>query len=174
MHRKELLIKALNVVLFNMAWALCVLGGNDVALVTVVVVLILHMLFVAPDWSEIVLLVMIASLGIAIDTLWFLTGVLQNPDGSSLLPIWLVALWFCFSTTCAHCFSFLHNRLLLASLLGAVFGSFSYWAGVRLSDVSFGVDVLYGVLMIAALWCVLFPATLMIAKAFGRGKEVMI
>ena len=171
MHSKELLLKTINAVLFNVAWLFCVLGGNQVALATAATLLVIHLLFIAPAWSEVLLLMMLAALGIAIDTLWFVSGVLVNADGSEMVPVWLCALWICFSTTCAHCFTFLHERLLLAAVLGGVFGTSSYWVGVSLSEVSLGVSPFVALCALAAVWALLFPGMLMIAKAFGKGEE---
>ncbi len=172
MHSRELLLKVLNGVLFNIAWLCCVLGGNQLAVATAAVFLAAHFLIVTDSYAELLLIALIAAAGIAIDMLWFVFGVLVNADGSDLVPLWLCALWLCFATTLSHCFSFLQERLKLAAVVGGLAGAINYLAGVRLSDVELGVSMPLAFVLLLALWALLFPALLFAARTFA-GRELL-
>ena len=168
MHSRELLLKVLNGVLFNVAWLCCVLGGNQLAVVAAIAFLIIHFLFVTDSYAEMGLVLLVAGVGIVLDSLWFFFGVLVNPDGSDWVPLWLCALWLCFATTLSHCFAFLQERLRLAALIGGIAGAMNYLAGVRLSTVELGVSMPVAFVLLLVLWTFLFPALLMAARTLKQ------
>lgn len=168
MHSRELLLLALNAALFNIAWLLCVLGGNQVALVTAVLLLVFHIVIVSGVYQEIFFIAGVTVLGYTIDSILFASNVLVSQSEYNLAPIWLLALWICFSTTLNHCFRMLQKRLRLAAILGAIAGTSSYLAGIRLSDVDFGMPVVQVAATLAIIWVVLFPLLMGIAGRFHQ------
>ena len=168
MHSKELLLLALNAVLFNVAWLLCVLGGNQVALTTAVLLVAFHIVFVSGVYQEMFFIAGVTALGYTIDSIIFANKILISPSEYSLAPLWLLALWMCFSTTLNHCFRVLQKRLRLAALLGAIAGTSSYLAGVRLSEVEFGQSITLVGVTFAVIWAILFPLLMSMAGRFRQ------
>lgn len=176
MHSKDALLLALNAVLFNVAWLLCVIGGDQIAILTAMVLLAIHLSLVANAYQEVFFIAGIAVLGYAIDSVLFASEILigETPlvaignASFSLAPLWLFALWFCFSTTLNHCFRFLHQRIPLAVLLGAFAGTTSYLAGIRLSGVEMGGSFIQVTLTLVIIWGVLFPSLMVAAKHFSQ------
>ena len=168
MHSRELILLTLNAILFNVAWLLCVLGGDFVALITAMVLLVFHLLIVSRVSQEFLFIIGVGIVGFIIDVLVFRSGLLLRANGISFPPLWLLALWICFATTLNHCFRFLQQRLGLAAVAGAVSGTASYIGGARLSGVQLGVDFPIAVLTLAALWLCLFPLLMLAAREFSN------
>jgi uncharacterized membrane protein YfcA len=68
-----------------------------------------------------------------------------------------------FATTLNIAFRWLRDRLVLASLLGAVFGPLSYFAGARLGAVVIN-DFPSALIALALAWALLLPGLLLLAK----------
>jgi Protein of unknown function (DUF2878) len=82
---------------------------------------------------------------------------------STMLPFWLVVLWVAFAATLNHSLVFLHKRLGLASLLGAVFGPVSYWSGMQLGRLQFPHSTTSTMLVLGLVWAILMPALVALA-----------
>ena len=67
----------INLLLFNIGWLCCVLGGSVVALPVTIVASWIHFSFVSAQRAEVALLVMVTGLGFVIDSLLFSAGILQ-------------------------------------------------------------------------------------------------
>ena len=61
-----------------------------------------------------------ASIGITIDCVLTLLGLFNFSEATSLIPIWLIALWVNFSTTLTMSLSFIGRSKLLAAGLGGL------------------------------------------------------
>lgn len=160
----------LNLGLFQLGWFVCVIGGNAYALGFTLFVLIIHGLTLIENKSEWLLILCVLLGGASWDFIMIKTGLLSfaNP-GLLVVPIWLVCLWILFSTTLNHGLVWLHRRLGLASLFGAIFGPASYWAGTRLSDAQLAEPLIISLSLMAVGWAVLFPAALYGARVIKHG-----
>jgi len=172
-HRKQFLIKLLNAILFNVAWLLCVLGGNQVAIASATALLLLHFLLISKVHMEFIFILVVAFIGFSIDSFLFSAGVLVDQSSSSLAPWWLLALWLCFATTLNHCFQFLHQRLLLAAILGPLSGTLSYLSGANLSGLSYGVGFPVVVAIHIVCWAILFPLFIVMARKFSQYYQLI-
>jgi len=154
----------LNLLIFQVGWLVCVLGGNVYALIYTPLALAFHHWFVLSRASEWPVVAMITATGCLWDALMAFSGVI-NYDNTDLLglPIWLICLWVLFATTFHHSLRWLASHLWLAAIFAAVFGPFSYWAGSQMSDANIGLPLISSLLIIAAGWSLLFPAGLYIA-----------
>ena len=148
----------LNLLMFQIGWAVCVLGGNIMAIAYSSVALLIHHRYVMKNSSEWQLIGCVALVGISWDSLLVFFGLIVYSDsGWFSLPVWMVCLWILFATTFMHSLSWLSRYWWLAAILAAVFGPMSYWAGIELSEAYFGVSMINSMLVIAAGWAVLFP-----------------
>lgn len=162
-------IKILNLAMFQFGWAACVLGGNFIAVAYSVIALLIHYRFVVKSKSEWQLIGWITLVGIAWDSLVVFFGLIVYPDtGWFSLPVWLIWLWVLFATTFMHSLFWMTRFLWLAAIFAAIFGPMSYWAGVELSDASWGASPIMSMSVIAAGWAILFPIGLYMARRFNK------
>jgi hypothetical protein len=155
----------LNAVLFQIGWFACVLGGNQIAVPVTLAILIAHWFLVSKQIAEWRTIFLVALVGIIIDSGLFAAGVFNDGSERHIAPLWLIGLWLLFATTLNHSFSWLHQRYVLAIVLGAISGPLSYLAGVKLGAVSFGIEQVSALLLLALIWAVLFPVSLFVATA---------
>ena len=107
-------------------------------------------------------------LGTVIDTSLRNFGVFHFSFPGPLIPFWLVLLWALLATTLRHCLAWSAQPWWRASLLGAVGGPLSYYAGSQLAGVSFGYGTVPTMLGLGLLWAILFPVMHWIARQLGH------
>jgi len=131
-----------NFVAFQAGWFACVLGaGRGAPLLgpAVCVVLLLAMLWAAPRRGAFLALLAAGGLiGGAWDTLLSALGLFHFDSArhAPLLPLWMLALWVIFASTCNASLRWLQGRMLLAAALAAVAAPLSYLAGQRLGALA--------------------------------------
>ena len=146
-----------NAVLFQCGWFACVLGGNSRWLLVAVAALAVHLLWIS-SWSrEGQVILAVTLLGTVIDTSLRTFGVFHFSMPGPLIPLWLIVLWALLATTLRHCLAWSARPWWRASLLGAVGGPLSYYAGSQLAGVSFGYGTAATLIGLALLWAMLFP-----------------
>ena len=153
--------KIVNALLFQAGWLGCVLGGNVAAVAALLVILLVHTLFFVNTQREWLVVIAFSLSGIMVDSLLVYTGIFQTT--SVFAPLWLMCLWIILSITLCHSLSWLQHRLLLASVISAVAGPFSYWAGSRFVEISLQ-PLPEALFILAAIWAVLLPAGLLLAR----------
>ncbi|WP_218563891.1 DUF2878 domain-containing protein [Marinospirillum perlucidum] len=162
-----------NLVLFQLGWFACVLGGMSAWLVLPMCFVALHLLWLAEP-GEALFLILVAALGGLVDSLWMQAGWMEFPGWSApWLPGWLLILWLLFATTLKHSLAWLQGRWWLAALLGALGGSSSYYAGALLGAAEFPRSLPTTLMLLALAWAVIFPGLLWLAQQrclFGDRK----
>ncbi len=153
-----------NAVVFNIAWLVCVLGGNGIAVLAAIVVVAVHLKYFSDNHKEIAFIALITFIGFMLDTTLIRSGWLIAPDASLWPPLWLVSLWALFATTLDHSMKWFQSRLLVSVVMGGVAGTLTYLAGTRLTDFSLKLPLLKTLAVIFIVWCVVFPLCLAIAK----------
>jgi len=162
---KKILI---NLLLFQVGWMVCVIGGNLYAIGFTLPALLLHHWLVLENRAEWKLIAMVAAVGCLWDIGMAESGVIRYADASLLgIPLWLLCLWLLFATTFMHALFWLHRYLRLAAVLAALLGPASYWIGSSLSDASLALPLWFSLGIMACGWAILFPGGLYYA---GRLK----
>ncbi len=157
-----------NAVLFQFGWFACVLGGNSRWLLVAAAALAVHLLWIS-SWSrEGQAILAVTLLGTVIDTSLRIFGVFHFSMPGPLIPLWLVVLWALLATTLRHCLAWSACPWWRASLLGAVGGPLSYYAGSQLAGVSFGYGTTPTVIGLGLLWALLFPVLHWVARQLER------
>ncbi|MEH6611239.1 MAG: DUF2878 domain-containing protein [Halioglobus sp.] len=154
----------INGLLFNISWfAIVATHSNTLAPIIAGVHLLIHFKLFGARRNEVLLIVGITLAGLLLDKIMFAAGIFTVAGVSAPSPWWLSCLWPVLATTLMHAFSPLQQRLILASIVGALGGTASYLGGTRLSDITFG-DPVFGPMSIALIWAIAFPALLATAR----------
>lgn len=142
----------IQVVLFEAFWFVTVVGQNAWLWLSASL-LVLHFAL-SPDRRADLLVLPIALLGWAVDSLLFTVGVFQFDS----FPLWLGLLWFGFVLVLGHSLQWLRRLpLLLVSAIGAVAGTASYLGGWRLGAVELPYGLLQSTLALVLCWALLLP-----------------
>jgi hypothetical protein len=156
--------KILNLVIFQLGWAVCIFGGNLMAVAYSLIALLIHNRYLVKTKSEWQLIGLVILVGITWDSLVVFFGLIFYPDAVWLgLPVWLVCIWALFATTFMHSLLWLSRYYYFSVMLAAVFGPMTYWSGTELSDAYFGASPIISMLVIGAGWAALFPLGLHMA-----------
>ncbi len=141
-----------NAVIFQVGWILSVLYGNPVAVVVALTASIVYLLLYRRKNSDLLFVSFIILIGWLGDSALGLTGALIYPNGAFYPPFWLVTLWLLFASSLTWSLEWAIKRQLVFVLFCAIGGTLSYVIGVRLSDVTYGMDATGVVTVLATLW----------------------
>lgn len=161
---KKNLNTLINLLLFNIGWTACALGGNLTAIIITMQVLLIHLLIVAEDFSELYFIALVSTIGLATDVVLFNTQILKHPAYDYLPPIWMICMWPVFATTLKHGLSFFHGKLGLAAVAGALGGICFYYIGINLSEVEMANSPMIALAVIGLDWGILFPTFIYLAQ----------
>ena len=154
MNRKLLL----NALLFQAGWFACVFAAREPWLLAVAALALLaHFLWVGRWAAEGRLVASVLIAGSALDSFLLQLGVFDFGAERVLVPLWLALLWALLATTLNHCLAWTARPWWLGSLLGAVAGPLSYWAGASIAGVSLPLGSIPTLLLLAGLWALLMP-----------------
>ena len=159
----KLMKNLFNILMFQGAWFALVLAGNHAAF-WLLPILAIHLLLQQRPLVELSLIAVASAVGIVADTLIFNLGGYQFTSnvqieflGIAVIPWWLMCLWLFFCATLRHSLAFLQQKKLLSSILAAVSGPLSYFAGMKLGAVNFGWPIAVMIAVLALLWAILLP-----------------
>lgn len=158
-------LKLLAVIWFHIAWLACVYCGLygltwASLLFPIVSFYILHRMDPLTA-NKIKRLFGLAFIGIVFDFVAIHFGWITFPKDEGLFPIWLLSMWLLFIAVLPLA-EFIKNRLVIAAILGAIFGPLSYYSGN-----AFGVLYMNGsfaIVAYAVFWSLYFPMSLKIMK----------
>jgi len=143
-----------NILIYQVIWFLCVIGETRGAILAIPL-LGLHLFFTQNRKNDLQLMAAFFVAGLVIDGSLYGVG------------------FFSFEATLPHnSLGWLKGRPFLSALFGATGGPLAYWAGVRLGAASFNWPLVPSLLLLAAIWALLWPGAMHLAgKAapdFGR------
>jgi hypothetical protein len=169
----------INFVAFQLGWFSCVLGAaNGVPLIGLAVasmVVLLHLLMARDGAAELRLLVIAVLIGLVFDSVLASLGWIRYPNGvlvPGLAPYWILAMWAIFATTLNVSMSWLRGRLVLAALMGGIFGPLSYQAGGRLGGLAFAQETA-AMVALGLGWALIMPLLVLLAQRYdGVGEAV--
>ena len=143
-----------NLGVFQALWFLVVIGGDAFAVFAFGWALYHWVSY--SDTRERLLLPIYAAIGLIFDGALTAVGVLTFSSNTTLLPIWLIALWSIFPTTLNHGLKWCWSGpfwVLIASALGA---ALTYVGGARLGDLSFPYGDLTTTIILMISWAAYF------------------
>lgn len=147
-----------NAAAFQVAWPLCVLGGNAIALAVTLCFLAAHLYIAQNRLLELGFIAFCAVIGLIVDMMLLASGILVWH--SSLPPLWMSCLWVLFGGCVGHSFKWFDQRLVLAGAFAGLFAPLSYLAGTRLTQVGLREPEFTSLVIIACAWAFIFPSLL--------------
>lgn len=153
----------LNIALYQLVWFLCVLGGNRYSVLALLPIA-LHFALSPRRRADAILAGATLLLGMVVDGLLQLSGILVFQASAYPIPLWLMMIWIALATLLNHSLSWLKQRLMLAALLGAVGGALAYGSGVQLGTAGLGEPRLLSLALLAGIWGLLFPLLMVLAR----------
>ncbi len=162
-----------NFILFQLAWFACVAGaaygmpwlGVSVTLITTG----WHLYQSRRAKPEMLLMFAVLLLGASFDQIMLLSELVsyqQHGWSTSLVPVWIVALWLAFASTLNLSLAWLQGRYLIAVIFGASGGPLAYFGAQNIGAVTLPSSTSYIALSIG--WAVITPALLYLAKYINR------
>lgn len=159
----------INGFLFQIVWFCCVLGQNLLAVPAVCLFVIIHFKYFAKvnEWQ---LLIIVPSLGMALDYVLQSVGVFTTY--AEPLPLWLLALWIAFSLTLCHSLQLLAKNYVIASVAGAIGGAMSYIGACKLGVADLLLRTEQAALIFAVEWAILMPLLLVVSNKLIRRQSL--
>jgi hypothetical protein len=162
----------INFVAFQAGWFSCVLsaaaGVPLFGLLAVAIVVSLHLKLASRPQPELKLIVIAVLLGLVFDSLIVSNGWIRYPTGifaAGIAPYWILGMWALFATTLNASMKWMKGKVVLASVMGAVFGPLSYVAGARLGGLEF-VEYTTALIALAVIWAIAMPILVVLAGRF--------
>jgi hypothetical protein len=169
----------INIVVYQISWIACILGGaNGMPLLGVGVVALAvgyHLYRAGDAWPELMLIGSAALIGAVWDSLLVAAGWLVYPSGTLVegtAPYWIVALWVVFATTLNVSLRWFKQHLFISALFGAVGGPLAYYAGARLGGVTF-TDTTVALTALGLGWMALMPSMMLLAQRYNGYLETV-
>jgi hypothetical protein len=169
--------KLVNFIVFQIGWFTCVLSAANgypwAGLMVVSLIVALHLRSAEHRAHEIQLLALAVVLGLVFDSLLVSSGWVRYPIGMfmpGIAPYWILAMWALFSITLNLSMGWLKNSLVLASVMGAIFGPLSYLAGARLGAIVL-VDAVSSMILLAIIWALVMPILIFAASRFDGERN---
>ena len=163
----------INIVIYQICWLACILGGAQgmpwLGVLLVAIAIAYHLYTAVQPGVEGLLIASAAVIGAVWDSFLVAAGWLVYPSGVLLdntAPYWIIALWAGFAITFNVSLAWFKDRLLLASLLGAIGGPLAFLAGERLGAVEF-TDPFAGLTALAIGWALLMPLMMVLARRWN-------
>lgn len=163
-----------NLVLFQIGWFACVLGGAHelpwLGAFTAGLIITVHLWLARDMLSELKLLSLALLVGLIFESLMVVLQLAQYSSGMLLpvmAPVWMILMWPLFATTLNVSLRWIKplSSWWLA-LMGAVLAPMAYFGGARLQAVAFN-DMALSLSIIALGWALLLPALVKFAKHFN-------
>ncbi|MDD2833223.1 MAG: DUF2878 domain-containing protein [Methylotenera sp.] len=162
-----------NFLLFQLAWFACVAGaaygmpwlGVSVTLMTTA----WHLYQSKRAKPEMLLMFGVLLIGASFDQIMLLSELVtyqQHGWSTSLVPVWIMALWLAFASTLNLSLAWMQGRYLMATVFGASGGPLAYFGAQNIGAVTLPGSASYIALSIG--WAIITPALLYLAKHINR------
>lgn len=153
-----------NIILFQLGWFACVLGGAQghalLGSIVAAVIILFHCYRAADTFSEVRLLTLALIIGVIFESIVTWQNLAHYSHGQffdAMAPHWMILMWPLFATTLNLSMRWLKNLSpLLIALFGAAFAPLAYYAGNKLGAVEYD-NLLLSLSIIAIAWSVLLP-----------------
>ena len=168
----------INVLLFQVGWFSCVLGGAYskplLGSVIVVAVIVYHLYQAKELKQEISLLIIALIIGFIFESLMTYMDLAVYTVGQfhpAIAPYWMILMWPLFATTLNLSMRWLKElSALFVAIIGGVFAPLAYLAGSKLGAVEYD-NTVTSLSVIAFSWTALFPVLVVASSKLNGFKK---
>lgn len=153
----------INLIIYQITWFVCVLGGNDYSWIPLTF-LGIHLYLSHYRKADIILIISLFFIGLLIDGTLKALGLFSFTSDSFPIPYWLMVVWLVLATLPNHSLAWMKKRPFLSAFFGALGGPLAYWAGVRLGAASFNWPLLQSIFTLAVVWALLWPLVMLLSN----------
>ncbi len=162
----------INVLLMQVVWFSCVLGGTLTGCGALAIFLVVYQLKIGKLQQDFPCILAIAVLGYSVDSVIALLDLIIFPDTNALLflplPGWMAALWVAFATLFLHGLQWLRGHIFISIVSGAILGPLSYYAGTLLHGVKLGMTLPSFFICYGLLWSIMTPLFVSISEQLSH------
>lgn len=162
--RWPFLNRVFSTIIFYVGWIICLKEASEPSyygMLLVVGFLVFYFYNSVSRKADYLLLSLVLFIGPLSDSFYAQMGLFQYHSLHTLPawlpPLWVFVLWGLFGAN-IQLFYWLHHRLWLAMILGAVGGPLSYLSVVKLGAISLLQPLPLTLIAIGLMWAVFFPA----------------
>ena len=127
--------------------------------------LILHVASSQDRFAEASVIILVGIVGSAVEIINTSLGLYEYSTPAfnyAILPTWAVTIWFVIGTTIRHTFRWLSSQLPVASIMGIILGSLTYFIASKLGVIHLaGTNDGFAVAT-SFLWAAAFPVIILI------------
>ena len=157
---------AINVLIYQIVWFLCVFKGDAGAFFSLVL-LIGHLLWSPLRKADLQMMLILLLAGLVIDGTISYAGLISYRVDGVPIPFWLAVIWLALAILPNHSLRWLKGRPLLSSLFAALGGPLAYWAGVKAGSAFFNTTLFTSVALLAIVWALFWPLAMAIANGIA-------
>ena len=165
---KNTLFIIYNFIGFQAVWAACAYGAINqlpsLGAYSALLYITINFLLSKNKALDALVMFFVALIGILLDSLNTFIGIISFIEGSSILPFWLITLWFSFALLLPHSLYWLSKFPLLAVLFGGIGGSGSYFIGHQLGAITLSDPLFYSLGTYFIEWAIIIPASFWFMK----------
>ena len=171
--------KIINVLFFYLCWWLSIYGAKNemylLGIISVSIYMIFHFIFLTQSYCEYYFIIICFLVSFIFDTIFLNLNLISYngilPIKYSLLPLWVLSLWLCFSLSIFHSFSFLQKKYFRTSVLGIISGPVIYYSCSIAEIIVFKANINFILILIAVIWSFLLPLYIFIADILKEKYE---
>jgi len=159
-----------NIVVFQVAWLLSVIGGAQqmpwLGPVVALIAMALHLRVARKPFEEVLLVLSCGLIGAGFDSMLVAAGWVTYKAGlfsDFLAPYWIITMWMLFAMTLNVSMRWLRGKPRLAALLGFYGGPASYIAGQALGGIVL-INQVAALTALAIGWAVMMPMLMWLAE----------
>ncbi|WP_024931241.1 DUF2878 domain-containing protein [Methylophilus sp. OH31] len=162
-----------NFVSFQLWWWACILSAKPglgwAVLLLVIAACCVHLQWIE-SWRHALPLLITTLLGCILDQIAYTLGWLSfkhHHTWPAFIPLWMIALWLAFSMTLNVSMRWLQGRIILAAILGGMFGPLAYLGAQQLKVIDLPSSS-WSLLWVTVEWAVVMPLLLWIRRRFNE------
>lgn len=159
-----------NLLIYNLVWLICILGGNGLAWLGLLLVGG-HFLLSPYRRQDALLATTVLGAGLLVDGVLNGIGFFSLGSSQFPIPLWLATIWLALATLPNHSLEWMKRRPLLSVLFGALGGPLAYWGGARLGAATFNWPLLDSLVVLAVVWALLWPLIMLISQLIKPGTD---
>lgn len=162
-----------NFVSFQLLWWACVLSakpGLGLAVLLLVILFTLAHLQWVENWQQALPILITAVLGCIFDQLVYYYGWVHfeyRDASAAYIPLWMMALWLAFASTLNVSMRWLQPKLVIAAVLGGIFGPLAYLGTAKLGVIRLPSPSI-SLAWVAFEWAIAMPLLLWVRDTFNH------